>query len=113
MAIAIEIADHVLESRAQDTVSKGIGPLLARLPKRGPMDARLFWKTLKGRGFTFFAGVPDSTFQSAYQGMFNDPDIQYIPAVGEDVALGVASAGFWNSWTFLIGSSRKATWRVP
>ncbi len=60
------------------------------------MDARLFWKTLKLRGFTFFAGVPDSTFQSAYQGMFNDPDIQYIPAVREDVALGVASAAYFS-----------------
>ncbi len=47
------------------------------------MDASFFWSTLKGRGYTFFAGVPDSTFQSAYEGMFNDPDIQYIPAVRE------------------------------
>ncbi len=59
------------------------------------MDARSFWRTLKGRGFTFFAGVPDSTFQYAYDEMFDDPDIQYIPAVREDVALGVASAAYF------------------
>ena len=60
------------------------------------MDARFFWRTLKARGYTFFAGVPDSTFQSAYQGMFNDPDIKYIPAVREDVALGVVSAAYFS-----------------
>ena len=60
------------------------------------MDARFFWETLKVRGFTFFAGVPDSTFQTVYEGMLNDPEIQYIPAVREDVALGVASAAYFS-----------------
>ena len=54
-----------------------------------------FWRTLKVRGFTFFAGVPDSIYQSAYEGMFNDPDMLYIPAVREDVALAVASAAYF------------------
>ncbi len=60
------------------------------------MDAGSFWRTLKIRGYNFFAGVPDSTFQSAYEGMFNDPEIQYIPAIREDVALGVASAAYFS-----------------
>ena len=45
---------------------------------------------------TFFAGVPDSTFQRTYKAMVADPDIRYISAVREDVALGVASAAYFK-----------------
>ena len=58
------------------------------------MDAQAFWNGLKGRGLTFFSGVPDSTFQRAYQVMMRDPEIRYIPAVREDAALAVASAAY-------------------
>ena len=37
------------------------------------MDAQSFWEVMKGRGLTFFAGVPDSTFQEAYNVMIGDP----------------------------------------
>ena len=60
------------------------------------MDAKAFWDVLKSRGLTFFAGVPDSTFHEAYNLMMNDPEIRYIPAVREDVALGVASAAYFS-----------------
>ncbi len=60
------------------------------------MDAQTFWNGLKGRGVNFFAGVPDSTFQNAYNVMVNDPEIRYVPAVREDVALGVASAAYFT-----------------
>ena len=59
------------------------------------MEAKAFWALLKQRGLTFFAGVPDSTFQGAYDVMLNDPEISYVPAVREDVALGVASAAYF------------------
>ena len=59
------------------------------------MEAEAFWDVLKARGLTFFAGVPDSTFQKAYDLMVKDPEIRYIPAVREDVALGVASAAYF------------------
>ena len=59
------------------------------------MDSQEFWGALKARGLTFFAGVPDSTFGAAYNYMVNDPEIRYVPAVREDVALGVASAAFF------------------
>lgn len=59
------------------------------------MEARAFWKAFKARGLTFFAGVPDSTFTTAYNLMLDDPEIRYIPAVREDVALGVASAAYF------------------
>ncbi len=55
-----------------------------------------FWETLKSRGITFFSGVPDSTFSNIYQTMFEDPDIRYVPAIREDVAIGIASAAYFN-----------------
>lgn len=60
------------------------------------MEAKAFWQVLKARGLTFFSGVPDSTFQKAYNLMIEDPEIRYIPAVREDVALGVASAAYFT-----------------
>ena len=60
------------------------------------MHAQAFWDALKSRGLTFFSGVPDSTFQDAYQLMIEDPEIRYVPAVREDAALGVASAAFFT-----------------
>ena len=59
------------------------------------MDAHQFWETLKQRGLTFFSGVPDSTFQSVYDAMLADPAIRYVPAVREDVALGIASSAYF------------------
>jgi len=60
------------------------------------MDAEVFWDVLKVRGLTFFAGVPDSTFQKVFNHMVKDPEIRYVPAVREDVALGVASAAHFS-----------------
>jgi len=60
------------------------------------MDAQGFWAALKSRGLNFFSGVPDSTFQDAYNVMVADPDIRYVPAVREDVALGIASATYFT-----------------
>ena len=59
------------------------------------MDAQTFWDALKCRGFTLFSGVPDSTFRTAYNAMVTDPAIRYVPAVREDVALGLASAAYF------------------
>ena len=59
------------------------------------VEARQFWDALKSRGYRFFAGVPDSTFKSAYTVMVDDPEVRYVPAVREDVALGVASAAYF------------------
>lgn len=55
-----------------------------------------FWNALKVHGYTLVAGVPDSTFQAAYPPLLKDPDIRYIPAVREDVALGIASAAYFK-----------------
>ena len=61
-----------------------------------PINAQSFWGALKARGYMFFAGVPDSTFGAAYRTMMEDPEIRYIPAIREDVALGVASAAYFS-----------------
>jgi sulfopyruvate decarboxylase TPP-binding subunit len=55
-----------------------------------------FWNAFKARGITFFAGAPDSTFQEPYNHLVGDPAIRYIPAVREDVALGIASAAYFD-----------------
>ena len=60
------------------------------------IDPQSFCLALKARRLTFFAGVPDSTFQATYNAMVADHDIRYIPAVREDVALGVASAAYFK-----------------
>ena len=60
------------------------------------MESQAFWAVLKARGLNFFSGVPDSTFGEAYNHMVNDPEIRYVPAVREDLALGVASAAFFS-----------------
>ena len=60
------------------------------------MDSTGFLNALKSRRITFLAGVPDSTFQPLYSELLQDPQFQYIPAVREDVALGVASAAYFD-----------------
>ena len=60
------------------------------------MKAQAFWEVLKQRGLTFFSGVPDSTFHEVYNAMAGVPEIRYVPAVREDVALGVASAAYFS-----------------
>ena len=59
------------------------------------MDAKHFWNVFKDRGINFFSGVPDSTFGDAYNHMVTDPEIQYVPAVREDIALGIASSAYF------------------
>jgi len=59
------------------------------------MNSSDFWAVLKSRGLNFFSGVPDSTFREAYNYMVLDPEIRYVPAIREDVALGVASAAYF------------------
>jgi sulfopyruvate decarboxylase subunit alpha len=56
------------------------------------IEATEFWGKLKSSGFSLFSGVPDSTFGLSYTALANDPEIKFVPAVREDVALGVASA---------------------
>jgi sulfopyruvate decarboxylase alpha subunit len=54
--------------------------------------AREFWDILKREQVTFFAGVPCSLLEGVINVGLADPAVTYIPAVREDVALGIASA---------------------
>jgi sulfopyruvate decarboxylase subunit alpha len=54
--------------------------------------AHEFWHTLKRHRVTFFSGVPCSLLESVINVALADPEVAYIPAVREDVALGIASA---------------------
>jgi sulfopyruvate decarboxylase alpha subunit len=54
--------------------------------------AEEFWGILKQEGVTFFSGVPCSLLEGIIHAALADPELTYIPAVREDVALGVASA---------------------
>ena len=60
------------------------------------IEPSAFWEFLKSRGITFVSGVPDSTFKKTYDHMVVDPEIRYVPAVREDVALGIASAAYFQ-----------------
>ena len=59
------------------------------------MTAAALVGALKQRGLTFMSGVPDSTLKSVFELVVKDPEIRYVPAVREDVALGVASAAYF------------------
>jgi sulfopyruvate decarboxylase subunit alpha len=54
--------------------------------------AHEFWDILKRQRATFFAGVPCSLLEGIINVGLADPAVTYIPAVREDVALGIASA---------------------
>ena len=54
--------------------------------------AHEFWDILKRHRVTFFAGVPCSLLEAVINVGLADPAVTYIPAVREDVALGIASA---------------------
>ena len=60
------------------------------------MEPQVFWKTLQERDLTFFSGVPDSTLSALHNAMLNNSAISYVPAVREDVALGLASAAYFG-----------------
>jgi len=61
------------------------------------MNSFQFLEILKSRRITFCSGVPDSTFTNIFQDMLDDPDINYVSAVREDVALGIVSAAYFNN----------------
>lgn len=53
-----------------------------------------FWKTLKEKGYNYFSGVPCNILSNILDYASNDKDIAYVPAVRENVALGIASGAY-------------------
>ena len=62
-----------------------------------PIEPSAFWEFLKSRVINFVSGVPDSTFKATYDSLISDDDIKFVPAVREDVALGLASAPYFHN----------------
>ncbi|MDP6505774.1 MAG: thiamine pyrophosphate-binding protein [Planctomycetota bacterium] len=58
------------------------------------IPAEEFWAALTARDFHFFSGVPCSILTEALAAL-PEPEIRYVPAVREDLALGVASGGYF------------------
>ncbi len=58
------------------------------------MTGREFAEELEALGYDLFAGVPCSLIEGVLRRLENHPRLPYLPAVREDVAVGVA-AGAW------------------
>lgn len=52
------------------------------------------WRYLKLKGYTYFSGVPCSILKEMLAIAEHDRYIQYVPAVRENVALGIASGAY-------------------
>ena len=58
------------------------------------MDANKFVALLHGHQFNFFTGVPCSYFSSLLEAFNADPLGTHVPAVREDIAVGIAAGAF-------------------
>lgn len=53
-----------------------------------------FCKLLRGAGFDFYTGVPDSTFKLLLREIEARDEFDYVPAVSENVAVGLAVGAY-------------------
>ncbi len=58
------------------------------------IDSRGFISCLKENGFYSFSGVPCSILRVALTYLITDREVKYVPAVREDIAIGVASGAY-------------------
>ena len=58
------------------------------------MTSAEFCELLKGHGVDFFTGVPCSLLKGIINILEQDPDVAYVPAVREDVAVGLAVGAY-------------------
>ncbi len=62
---------------------------------------------LKNKGFNFFSGVPCSILEPLLKSLYQRKDLPYVPAVRENVALGLANGAYLagkNSAVFIQNS---------
>jgi sulfopyruvate decarboxylase subunit alpha len=57
-------------------------------------DRVAFGDLLRSSGFDFFTGVPDSTFKNVLRDMETRQEFGYVPAVSENVAVGLAVGAY-------------------
>src|SRR5712691_7850744 len=58
------------------------------------ISGKEFVALLEAQGYDFFSGVPCSLMESVISALESHPRLPYVPAVREDVAVGLA-AGAW------------------
>lgn len=63
------------------------------------MSSEEFVRVLKEAGYDFFAGVPCSLISDVILSLEKDPNVPYIPAVREDVAVGLAAGAYLGGKT--------------
>jgi sulfopyruvate decarboxylase subunit alpha len=70
--------------------------LLRMLPRKVQAMSRslAFCALLRDAGFDFFTGVPDSTFKHLLREIEARPEFDYVPAVSENVAVGLATGAY-------------------
>ncbi len=58
-----------------------------------------FAKILTGAGYDFFSGVPCSLISDVILSLEKNPGVSYVPAVREDVAVGLAAGAYLGGKT--------------
>lgn len=63
------------------------------------MHSKEFVSILRDAGYDFFTGVPCSLISDVILSLESDPGVPYIPAVREDVAVGLAAGAYLGGKT--------------
>lgn len=63
------------------------------------LHSKEFVRILKSAGYDFFTGVPCSLISDVILSLEKDPSVPYIPAVREDVAVGLAAGAYLGGKT--------------
>lgn len=63
------------------------------------MHSKEFVSILRDAGYDFFTGVPCSLISDVILSLESDPGVTYIPAVREDVAVGLAAGAYLGGKT--------------
>lgn len=63
------------------------------------MHSKEFVRILQDAGYDFFTGVPCSLISDVILSLESDPGVPYIPAVREDIAVGLAAGAYLGGKT--------------
>ncbi len=58
------------------------------------LSSKNFIEQLRGNGFDFFTGVPCSLLSGLIASLESDPEIDYLPSVREDAAVGLCAGAY-------------------
>jgi sulfopyruvate decarboxylase subunit alpha len=76
----------------------------SRRPEREiPMSScENFFRRIRANDFDFFTGVPDSTFKKFFLFLEQDASVAYIPAVREDLAVGLGVGAYYGGRRVMV-----------